>query len=120
MDSMRTYFTYLARGCSGRASHLEETFRFTLPHDYICINHYSWTVSGMITTKYPFTLISPSITLNLLKEAKELGVPALWLQPGAENDEVKSYIAEAGLTDKVILGGPCVLVEGEGIIRSLL
>ena len=74
----------------------------------------------MITTKYPFTLISPSITLNLLKEAKELGVPALWLQPGAENDEVKSYIAEAGLTDKVILGGPCVLVEGEGIIRSLL
>ncbi|KAF8590917.1 NAD(P)-binding protein [Ramaria rubella] len=62
----------------------------------------------------------PVITLNLLKEAKELNVPALWLQPGAENDEVRSYIAEEGLTNKVLLGGPCILVDGEGIIRSLL
>ncbi|KIJ40958.1 hypothetical protein M422DRAFT_60540 [Sphaerobolus stellatus SS14] len=67
------------------------------------------------------SIITPGpVTLNLLKEAKELGIPSLWLQPGAENDDVKNYIAEAALSDKVILGGPCVLVEGEAIIKSLL
>lgn len=62
----------------------------------------------------------PSITLNILKEAKCIGIPALWLQPGTDDDAVRSYIVNEGLTDKVLFGGPCVLVEGEGIIRSLL
>ena len=60
------------------------------------------------------------ITLGILEKAKELNVPALWLQPGAEDDAVVSYIKENGLEDKVIYGGPCILVEGDGIIRSLL
>ena len=60
------------------------------------------------------------ITLGILEKAKELDVPALWLQPGAEDDAVVSYIKENGLEDKVIYGGPCILVEGDGIIRSLL
>ena len=47
-------------------------------------------------------------------------VPALWLQPGAEDGAVVSYIKENGLEDKVIYGGPCILVEGDGILRSLL
>ncbi|KAG8687160.1 hypothetical protein FRC11_007685, partial [Ceratobasidium sp. 423] len=51
----------------------------------------------------------PGVTLAVLKEGKELGVPAFWLQPGAEDDEVRKYVTEAGLTDKVVLGGPCVL-----------
>ncbi|GJJ06641.1 hypothetical protein Clacol_000835 [Clathrus columnatus] len=42
----------------------------------------------------------PPVTLKLVKEAKELGIPALWLQPGAEDEEVKRYVEEAGLTDK--------------------
>lgn len=57
--------------------------------------------------------------MEILKSAKALNVPALWLQPGAEDDEVRKYVAESGLTDKVILGGPCILVEGDGIIKSL-
>ena len=60
------------------------------------------------------------ITLGILEKAKELNVPAMWLQPGAEDDAVVSYIKENGLEDKVIYGGPCILVEGDGIIRSLL
>jgi predicted CoA-binding protein len=60
------------------------------------------------------------ITLSILKEAKSLEIPALWLQPGTDDDAVRSYITEEGLTDKVLLGGPCVLVDGEHIIRSLL
>lgn len=59
------------------------------------------------------------VTLGILQSAKELNVPALWLQPGAEDEAVREYIKEAGLDDRVIIGGPCILVEGDGIIRSL-
>lgn len=60
------------------------------------------------------------ITLGLLDQAKALSIPALWLQPGAEDESVIAYIRDNGLSDKVIFGGPCILVEGDGIIRSLL
>ena len=60
------------------------------------------------------------MSLDLLKEAKELDIPALWLQPGAEDEAVTSFIKENGLEDRVIYGGSCLLVEGEGIRRSLL
>ncbi|KAA1471849.1 NAD-P-binding protein [Dentipellis sp. KUC8613] len=62
----------------------------------------------------------PKVTLGLLEQAKTLDVPALWLQPGAEDESVISYIRENGLEDKVIYGGPCILVLGDGIIKSLL
>ncbi|KAI0823422.1 NAD-P-binding protein [Trametes gibbosa] len=62
----------------------------------------------------------PKITLGVLEQAKALNIPALWLQPGAEDATVISYVKENGLEDKVIYGGPCILVEGDGIIRSLL
>ena len=60
------------------------------------------------------------VTLGVLQEAKALGIPALWLQPGAEDQEVIKYIQENGLAEKVIYGGPCILVEGDDIARSLL
>ncbi|CDO69166.1 hypothetical protein BN946_scf185042.g68 [Trametes cinnabarina] len=61
----------------------------------------------------------PKVTLSILEQAKALGVPALWLQPGAEDEAVIAYIKENGLEDKTIYGGPCILVEGDGILRSL-
>lgn len=60
------------------------------------------------------------VTLGILEQAKALNVPALWLQPGAEDEAVVSYIKENGLEKKVIYGGPCILVEGDGILKSLL
>lgn len=60
------------------------------------------------------------MTLDLLQQAMELNVPSLWLQPGAEDDTVKSFIRANGLEDKVIYGGPCILVEGDGVRKSLL
>ncbi|KAJ8502428.1 hypothetical protein ONZ45_g8247 [Pleurotus djamor] len=60
----------------------------------------------------------PKVTLAILQQAKELSVPALWLQPGAEDEEVIKYIVENGLQDRVIYGGPCILVEGDGIPRA--
>ncbi|KIM45356.1 hypothetical protein M413DRAFT_66338 [Hebeloma cylindrosporum] len=62
----------------------------------------------------------PKVTLGILEKAKELAIPALWLQPGAEDEAVLKYIKENGLSDRVIFGGPCILVEGDNIVRSLL
>lgn len=60
------------------------------------------------------------MTLGLLERAKALSIPALWLQPGAEDEAVVKFIQENDLADKVIYGGPCILVEGDAIIKSLL
>ena len=60
------------------------------------------------------------MTLDLLQQAMELKIPALWLQPGAEDDAVKNFIRVNGLEDKVLYGGPCILVEGDGVRKSLL
>ncbi|KAG6891490.1 hypothetical protein C0992_005628 [Termitomyces sp. T32_za158] len=62
-------------------------------------------------------LSSPSTTaLSIITppKAKELNVPSYWIQPGAEDEAVLQYIEESGLTDRVIYGGPCILVLGDG------
>ncbi|KAJ3114460.1 hypothetical protein HDU96_002080 [Phlyctochytrium bullatum] len=61
----------------------------------------------------------PAVTLKVLEEAVSLGIPAIWLQPGCENAEVRSYI-ETAIGDKatVLFGGPCILVSGEDGLRS--
>jgi predicted CoA-binding protein len=64
--------------------------------------------------------MSFQVTLDILVQAQALNIPALWLQPGAEDDAAKNYIREAGLESKIVLGGPCVLVSGDDIFRSLL
>ncbi|KAF8895736.1 NAD-P-binding protein [Gymnopilus junonius] len=45
----------------------------------------------------------PKVTLGILEKAKDLSVPALWIQPGAEDSAVIEYIKENGLSDRVIL-----------------
>jgi len=65
-------------------------------------------------------LMAGQVTLSILEQAKLLSVPALWLQPGAEDAAVIEYIQQQGLSDRVIFGGPCILLEGDGIKTSLL
>lgn len=66
------------------------------------------------------SLMLGQVTLGILEQAKLLSIPALWLQPGAEDDAVVEYIKEQGLSDRTIYGGPCILVEGDGVKKSLL
>jgi predicted CoA-binding protein len=54
-----------------------------------------------------------------LKQAKELSIAALWLQPGAEDENVIQWIQENDMEDRVVYGGPCVLVLGDGIRSNL-
>ncbi|KAG8945536.1 hypothetical protein FRC04_000739 [Tulasnella sp. 424] len=70
------------------------------------------------TTTSVSIITPPKVTLGILQEAKALGVPALWLQPGAEDDEVKQYVKD-NLSDRVVLGGPCILVSGDKVVESL-
>ncbi|KAI0929849.1 hypothetical protein AcW1_008683 [Taiwanofungus camphoratus] len=65
-------------------------------------------------------ITNPKVTLGLLEQVKTLAVPAIWLQPGAEDEAVISYIKENGLEDKAIYGGSCILVEGDGVMKSML
>ncbi|KAF7790054.1 hypothetical protein EIP86_001003 [Pleurotus ostreatoroseus] len=60
----------------------------------------------------------PTVTLGILEQAKALSIPALWLQPGAEDEAVRKYVNDNGLGEKVVYG--CILVEGDGVIKSML
>jgi predicted CoA-binding protein len=56
------------------------------------------------------SIITPSVvTERLVEEAAKLGIPRVWMQPGAESPEAIRRATELGLT--VIAGGPCVHVE---------
>lgn len=56
----------------------------------------------------------PQVTLQILQQAKELGVTRIWLQPGAEDQQVLDYAREAGLD--IIANGPCILVQGPSLL----
>ncbi|KAI9879136.1 MAG: hypothetical protein M1830_009395 [Pleopsidium flavum] len=65
----------------------------------------------------------PAATLKVLQEAKEAGVPAVWLQPGSFNDEGLAYAKrefKAGIGGDGGRGGEgwCVLVDGEEAMRA--
>jgi predicted CoA-binding protein len=51
----------------------------------------------------------PDVTEALVEEAARLGIPRVWMQPGAESRRAVERARELGL--EVIAGGPCVLVE---------
>jgi predicted CoA-binding protein len=74
-------------------------------------------------SSYSLSVITPpAVTRQLLKEAKEAGIPAVWLQPGSFDKEVLEY-AQANF--KAAIGGDggggsegwCVLVDGEEGLR---
>ncbi|KAF7198499.1 hypothetical protein HII31_00238 [Pseudocercospora fuligena] len=68
----------------------------------------------------------PHITTKLLQEAKESGIPAVWLQPGSFTDKELNYAIEnfpGGAVGGYAEGtggheGWCVLVDGDAAIRA--
>ena len=66
----------------------------------------------------------PSVTKQLLHEAREAGIKAVWLQPGSFDDEVLEY-AQKAFPGAAVGGnggggseGWCVLVDGEEGLRQ--
>jgi predicted CoA-binding protein len=74
-------------------------------------------------SSYSLSVITPpAVTKKLLKEAKEAGVPAVWLQPGSFDEEVLEYAQanfKAAIAGNGGRGGEgwCVLVDGEEGLR---
>ena len=67
----------------------------------------------------------PPVTKKLLKEAKDVGIKAVWLQPGTYDDEILQYATtefEAGIggMEGGTVGGEgwCVLVDGERALKD--
>ncbi|EME44245.1 hypothetical protein DOTSEDRAFT_71925 [Dothistroma septosporum NZE10] len=68
----------------------------------------------------------PPVTAKILKEAKESGIMAVWLQPGSFTDETLVYALEnwpgaaiGGFADGTVGGeGWCVLVDGDQAIED--
>ncbi|KAF2743423.1 NAD(P)-binding protein [Sporormia fimetaria CBS 119925] len=75
-------------------------------------------------SSYSLSVITPpSVTKKLLKEAKEAGIPAVWLQPGSFDAEVLEYARtqfKAAIAGEGGRGGEgwCVLVDGEGGLKA--
>lgn len=75
-------------------------------------------------SNYSLSVITPpAVTKSLLKEAKEAGVPAVWLQPGSFDNEVLKYAREnfaAAIAGDGGRGGEgwCVLVDGEAGLKA--
>jgi len=87
-------------------------------------------IEGLATIKSLYELKDPThtsvsvvtpakVTLEVLKAAKELNVPAVWCQPGTTDETCETFIKEKEMSEKVIFGGPCVLVIGDEILASL-
>jgi hypothetical protein len=63
--------------------------------------------------------------MAVLQEAAELGIPAVWMQPGSFNDEVLKFAREDDRFRVVVAGdggrggeGWCVLVDGERALKA--
>ena len=50
----------------------------------------------------------PKITEHVVKEALDLGIKNIWLQPGAESQAAVELAEQAGVN--LISGGPCLLL----------
>ena len=66
----------------------------------------------------------PSVTLQVLREAKEMGVLSVWLQPGSFDDEGLEYAKrefKAGVGGIGGAGGEgwCVLVDGDRLLERV-
>jgi predicted CoA-binding protein len=66
-------------------------------------------------------IISPTQGLPILQSLFRPGAKhprAVWFQPGAESDEIRKFVKAQNLEDRVILGGPCILVLGSGLMSE--
>jgi hypothetical protein len=52
-------------------------------------------------------VVPPAVTEQVVKEAHELGLTRIWMQPGAESDAAVAYCQEHGLQ---VVHGACAMV----------
>jgi len=55
------------------------------------------------------TVVPPSVTEDIVRQCKELGINRVWMQPGSESDEAISYCKENGIE---VIYHACFVVDG--------
>lgn len=60
----------------------------------------------------------PKVTLKVLENAKNIGIQNVWIQPGAEDEAVIQFVNNNKSSINVILGGPCILVDGPSLLQN--
>ena len=55
------------------------------------------------------TVVPPEVTYEIVRQAGQLRIPYLWMQPGSESDS--AVIEARAQAMEVIYGGPCIMVE---------
>ncbi|KHN97039.1 NAD(P)-binding domain protein [Metarhizium album ARSEF 1941] len=92
-------------------------------HDYATVPD----LSGLPNPKQTSVSIitAPPVTVKVLEEAKKIGIPGVWLQPGTFDDAVLKLALEQGAFEYVVYGdggrghdGWCVLVDGERAMKD--
>ncbi|KAJ9478164.1 CoA_binding domain-containing protein [Pseudozyma hubeiensis] len=72
--------------------------------------------AGTSADKVAISVVTPpKISLAVVQKGlQDQGVAAFWLQPGAEDADLVSWVKSQpeSIQDKVIYGGPCILVSG--------
>jgi predicted CoA-binding protein len=68
-------------------------------------------------------ITQPSVTLQILREAKRVGIPAVWLQPGSFDDEgweyaKREFVAAIGGKGGKGESGWCVLMDGDNALAE--
>ncbi|KAH0828128.1 hypothetical protein J3R83DRAFT_3800 [Lanmaoa asiatica] len=67
----------------------------------------------------PLIMYYVKITIKLLEQAKAQSVPAIWIQPGATDQDCVDYITNNGMADYVLWQGECLWRDGDGVLRNM-
>ena len=89
-------------------------------HNVIPINPNEKKIEGLKTHKMLSTapksceiinfVVPPKVTLQILKKYKNLLInKKVWIQPWAEDEEIKTYLVENNFNDTII--GKCIMLE---------
>ena len=62
------------------------------------------------------TVVPPKVTEKAVREAKEVGIDKIWMQPGSESDEAISYAEDNGIG---VMHNACIMIfHREGVLRE--
>lgn len=87
---------------------------------------YCYTTKGIVSLTSsvfycsPMSYLADQVTLEVLKQARKVGVPAIWIQPGASDAACVNFINENGMDDHVLWQGECLWRDGDGVVQALL
>lgn len=118
VDAPTVHAWYLARRLDVTPVNPGSSFVIVEGKDYAAMANLSALPNP---TKTSVSIITPpAVTLEVLEEAKKLGVPAVWMQPGTFDEGVVRFALAEGAFKSVVYGdggrgseGWCVLVDGD-------